>query len=111
MKTKTSLNHKTTSTPKPLLSYCAFTGLQAQYRIGIIEYNKKRIARDFGAVVADKVLDAIDNIQNHFFGTKYWPVVMDLNGSIIYRADLADCDKLSAKEGWRQFIENYDNSK
>lgn len=107
METKTSLNHRTPPAAKPLLVACAFTGKQADYRIGIIGYNKKRLARDVGAVISDKVLDAIDNIQNHFFGTNYWPIVMDLSGNIIYRADEAEKNKISAKEGWRQYVSQH----
>lgn len=87
-----------------LLPICVFTGRQADFRIGVIEYQKKKIARDFGPVVSEKVLTSIDNIQKHFFGTKYWAVVMNLNNEIIYRADEADSEKLSAQEGWRQYV-------
>lgn len=89
---------------------CVFTGKQANYKIGVIEYNKKvaiGIGCVIGAVSADKVLDALDNIQNACFGTTLWPVVMDLHGNIIYRADEAERSKISVKEGWRQYISQH----
>ncbi len=101
---KDNLKNDIPTDAKHVLVTCAFTGFPAQYRIGVIEYNKKQIAKDVGAVIAEKVLDAIDKIQNHFFGTKFWPVVMDLNGAILYRADEAEKSKISAKEGWRQYV-------
>lgn len=92
---------------KPVVSgsfICAFTGMPAHYRIGVIKYKSKRIYKEVGAVVTDKVLEAIDKTQTACFATKFWPVVMDLDGKVIYRSDLADIDKLTAQEGWRMFV-------
>lgn len=104
METKTSLKCETSLAAKPYLVHCAYTGRPAQYRIGVVEYNKKRVVKDVGAVVEQKVLHAIESLLNHFFGTRYWPVVMDLDGNILFRGDDAEKKKISVKEGWREYL-------
>lgn len=83
---------------------CSYTNQPAEYRIGAIQYKKKRVAFEVGACIKAKVLTAIEEVTNQCFGSKLWAAVLDLNGNVIYRADIANKEGFSAKEGWRQYL-------
>lgn len=79
---------------------CVLTGKKADFYIGVAKANKYVPEKIIGAVVENKVSEAIHTIMGQAFGTIYRVVVLDLKKNLIYHSFDADQEKLSARLGW-----------
>ena len=73
------------------------------YFAGLILAKKNKPSK-LWPVCNSHVEAAIDIFGNQAFGTKFWPVICDLEKNVLYNSFHADQDGMSMRGGWQEYL-------
>ncbi|MEM6359965.1 MAG: hypothetical protein AAF731_07720 [Bacteroidota bacterium] len=81
--------------------YCDQSGVltEGTHQVGVSLYNKsdKKLA---GFVCEDHIETGLNELAGQCFATKYWPIVADLDGTVLYHSYDADKAGFAIAAGW-----------
>jgi len=86
---------------------CSFSGIQADYYIGLSDSSSNESIRIMGAVCQDMVITGINKLLGQGWDDVKWPVVLDMNKELLYHSFEAYENGSSAVFGWQQFQAQY----
>lgn len=82
---------------------CSFSGLEADFYIGLSNNTAESTFQIMGAVCQDMVITAINKLLGQGWDDVQWPIVLDMNKKLLYHSFEAHENGSSAVFGWQQY--------
>jgi hypothetical protein len=86
---------------------CSFSGLEADFYIGLSNSSPDGKLQIMGAVCQDMVVTGINKLLGQGWDDVQWPVVLDMNKNLLYHSFEANENGSSAVFGWQQYQAQY----
>ncbi|GAB5474730.1 MAG: hypothetical protein Mars2KO_28290 [Maribacter sp.] len=90
---------KITTVPK-----CSFSGIKADYYIGLSSKSSDNSVRIMGAVSTEMVETGINKLLGQGWDDIKWPVVLDMQKKVLYHSYEAHKNGASAILGWQEYF-------